>query len=271
MASFASPEDLIAAGQPADALKSLQERVREKPQDAKLRTFLFQLLCVLGQWDRAQAQLELCGQLDHATLAMVNTYREALKCEVVREAVFAGKTTPMIFGQPQTWVASLVEALQADARGDVDLAAKLRGDALAAAPATAGTLDETPFVWIADADSRLGPVLEAVVNGRYVWVPFAALAKVNIEAPADLRDMVWAPAHLTLANGGDTVALVPSRYAGSGGEADGALQLSRKTEWIEIGPEQYRGVGQRVVITSAAELGLLEVREVVLHAAPAAA
>jgi type VI secretion system protein ImpE len=174
--SSASPEELIAAGEPADALKRLQERVRDKPQDAKLRTFLFQLLCVLGQWDRAQAQLELCGQLDHGTLAMVNTYREALKCEVVREAVFAGKTTPMLFGQPQTWVASLVEALQADARGDVDLAAKLRSDALAAAPATAGTLDKTPFDWIADADSRLGPVLEAVVNGRYVWVPFAARA-----------------------------------------------------------------------------------------------
>jgi type VI secretion system protein ImpE len=66
------------------------------------------------------------------------------------------------------------------------------------------------------------------------------------------------------------VALLPSRYAGSGGEGDGALQLSRKTEWIEIGPEQYRGLGQRILTTSDPELGLLEVREVVLHAAPAA-
>lgn len=271
MASSASPEELIAAGQPAEALKRLQERVREKPQDAKLRTFLFQLLCVLGQWDRAQAQLELCGQLDHATLAMVNTYREALKCEVVREAVFAGKTTPIVFGQPQPWIASLAEALQADARGDVDLAAKLRSDALSAAPATSGTLDGAPFEWIADADSRLGPVLEAVVNGRYVWVPFAALAKISIEAPADLRDLVWAPVHLALANGGETVALVPSRYAGSGAESDAALQLSRKTEWVELGVDQYRGLGQRILTTSDSELGLLEVREIVLQAAPAAA
>jgi type VI secretion system protein ImpE len=266
VASSASPEELIAAGQPAEALKRLQERVREQPQDAKLRTFLFQLLCVLGQWDRAQAQLELCGQLDHGTLAMVNTYREALKCEVVREAVFAGKTTPMIFGQPQTWVASLVEALQADARGEADLATRLRADALEAAPASAGTLDGTAFDWIADADSRLGPVLEAVVNGRYVWIPFAALAKIDIEAPADLRDLVWAPVHLTLANGGDTVALVPTRYAGSAAAVDPALQLSRKTEWLAIGADQYRGLGQRVLTTSEAELGLLEVREIALQA-----
>ena len=265
MTGTGTPEELLAAGRPADALASLQQRVRDRPDDAKLRTFLFQLLCVLGQWERAQAQLELCGQLDHATLAMVNTYREALKCELVREAVFAGKTTPMVFGQPQAWVASLVEALQADARGETELGSKLREDALAAAPTTAGTIDGTAFDWIADADSRLGPVLEAIVNGRYVWVPFASLAKVDLEAPSDLRDLVWAPAHLVLANGGDTVALVPSRYVGSGAAGEGALQLARKTEWVEIGSEQYRGLGQRMLTSSANELGVLEVREIVLE------
>jgi type VI secretion system protein ImpE len=267
----AATERLIAEGDPRAALASLQGAVRDRPDDAALRVFLFQLLCVLGQWERAQAQLELCGQLDAATLAMVNTYREALKCELVREAVFAGKTTPMLFGQPQPWVASLVEALHADARGETALACKLRADALEAAPPSAGKLDGTAFDWIADADSRLGPVLEAVVNGRYVWIPFASLAKVEIEAPTDLRDLVWAPAHLVLANGGDTVALVPSRYVGSGSAGEGALQLARKTEWIEIGDGQYRGLGQRMLTTSAAEPGMLEVREIVLDAAAAQA
>ena len=269
--SASTPEQMLAAGDPRGALERLQARVRERPADAPLRTFLFQLLCVLGQWQRALNQLEVCGELDAATLPMVNTYREAIKCEAVREAVFAGQTTPMIFGQPQAWVASLVEALQAEARGDAALAAHLRGEAMAAAPATTGSLDGSGFEWIADADSRLGPVLEVVINGRYGWAPFNALAKIEIDAPADLRDMVWAPAHLWLLNGGDTVALVPTRYAGSGAVADPALQLSRKTEWLELGTDQYRGLGQRVLATSGAELGLLEVRSIVLQSAPAEA
>ena len=45
--------------------------------------------------------------------------------------------------------------------------------------------------------------------------------------------------------------------------------MARKTEWLEIGAEQYRGLGQRILTTSDSELGLLEVREIVLH--PAAA
>jgi type VI secretion system protein ImpE len=265
--STSTPEQLLAAGNPKGALELLQSRVRERAADASLRVFLFQLLCVLGQWQRAAQQREVCGELDAATLPMVNTYREALKCEAVREAVFSGKTTPMIFGQPQAWVATLVEALQADARGAAALGARLRSDALEAAPTSAGTLDGADFEWIADADSRLGPVLEAVINGRYAWVPFTALTKATIEAPVDLRDLVWAPAHLWFVNGGDTVALVPTRYPGTAAEGDATLQMARKTEWLEIGPEQFRGLGQRIVTTSAAEVGLLEVREIALPAA----
>lgn len=268
---MSTAQDLIAAGDPQGALALLQQQVRTQAADPKLRVFLFQLLCVLGQWQRALTQLNVCGELDAGTLAMVNTYREALQCEAVREAVFAGKTLPHAFGQPQAWVALLAEALQADARGDAASAAKLRAQAFDDAPATPGTLNGEPFDWIADADSRLGPVLEAIVNGRYCWIPFAALAKVDIEPPEDLRDLVWAPAHLEFPNGGETVALIPTRYAGTTAENDTAMWMARKTEWLEIGPDQYRGLGQRLLSTSGAELGLLETRQIVLTPAPAGA
>jgi type VI secretion system protein ImpE len=261
-------QELVAAGDPQAALQKLQHEIRSKSGDAKLRIFLFQLLCVLGQWQRALTQLQVCGELDAGALAMVNTYREALQCEAVREAVFAGKTTPHAFGHPQAWVALLAEALQAEARGDSAGAAKLRSQAFDEAPATPGRLNGEAFDWIADADSRLGPVLEAVINGRYCWVPFSAMTKITVEAPEDLRDLVWAPAQLEFVNGGATVALIPTRYPGSGASGDAALQMSRKTEWTAIGDEQYRGLGQRLLTSSGPELGLLEVREIELTPAP---
>ncbi len=259
-----TPQELLTAGDPAQALQALQQQVRDKPGDAKLRVFLFQLLAVLGQWDRAMAQLDVCGQLDHGTLAMVQTYREAIKCETLRNAVFAGKNTPVVFGQPAEWVALLVQALAHDAQGHARQAQQLRAQAFEQAPTTAGTLNGEAFDWIADADSRLGPVLEAVLNGRYTWIPFDALSAIKLEAPEDLRDMVWTPAQLTFANGGESVALVPTCYPGTREQADGKLKLARATEWLEIGPDQYAGLGQRIVSTSSAELGVLEVRDIVL-------
>jgi type VI secretion system protein ImpE len=271
---MSTPEALVAAGQPQQALELLQQQVRSHAADPRLRIFLFQLLCVLGQWQRALNQLQVCGELDAGTLEMVNTYREALQCEAVREAVFAGRTTPIAFGLPQAWVALLAEALQADARGDAAAAARLRTQALEDAPPTAGTLNGAPFEWIADADSRLGPVLEAVINGRYCWVPYAALARVTFEAPADLRDLVWTPAQFEFANGGTTVALVPTRYPGAAdgaGATDAALLMARRTEWLETAPQQFRGLGQRVLATSSSDVGLLDARELVLQpAAPVA-
>jgi type VI secretion system protein ImpE len=268
MTPVQAAEQALKEGRTDAALKSLQDGVRAKPADPKLRVFLFQLLCVLGQWPRAMTQLEVCGELDASTLPMVNTYREALKCETLREAVFAGKTTPMVFGRPQAWVAWLVEALMADARGDAALAAKLRADAFEAAPPTPGTLNGQPFDWIADADSRLGPVLEALINGRYCWVPFSALTKITIEEPADLRDMVWSAAQLEFTNGGQSVALIPTRYPGTATEGDALAQLARRTEWQALNDEHFRGIGQRVLALGEHDSDLLAVREITLAPLP---
>jgi len=265
MNTVEAAEQALKLGDLTLALQYLQDGVRSQPANVKLRIFLFQLLAVDGQWTRAMNQLKVCGELDAGTLAMVNTYREALQCEALRDAVFKGQTTPMVFGQPQAWVAHLVEALQADARGDHALAKRLREQALEAAPATSGTLNGEPFEWVADADSRLGPVLEVIINGRYGWLPFASVAKIEFEPPSDLRDMVWLPASLMLPNGGGTVALVPTRYAPMPEAADNLLRLSRRTDWLETSPGQYQGLG--LLTTDQTEIGLLDVRSISLNVA----
>ena len=65
----------------------------------------------------------------------------------------------------------------------------------------------TTFAWIADADPRLGPVLEVFVNGNYMWVPFARVHAMQFDPPADLRDQVWMPARFTWSNGGEACRL----------------------------------------------------------------
>jgi type VI secretion system protein ImpE len=262
MGTASAAEQSLRDGDPFEALKLLQAEIRASGADPKLRVFLFQLLSVLGQWDRALNQLEVAATLDPSTLAMVQTYREALRCEALRAQVFEGRTSPMVFGQPDTWLALLIESLLLAGRGQTKEAETLRAQAFDEAPASPGTLNDSPFAWIADADMRLGPVLEAVINGRYYWVPFARLSRIAIEEPADLRDVVWTPAHLLLENGGEAYALVPTRYAGTEKVEDGSLLLARKTTWDEPRPGFYCGVGQRVLSTDGGEVPLMDVRDI---------
>lgn len=259
-------EQSLHQGNLTEALANLQGQIRKEPSNPKLRAFLFQLLAVLGQWERALTQLKVLGDLDASYLLMVQTYREAVLCEALRAEVFAGKRSPLIFGDPKQWVALLVEALRLDAEGHALEAKTLRGQSFDLAPATSGVFNGTGFDWIADADSRLGPVLEAVINGRYHWIPFQQIRKIEIEAPTDLRDVVWMPAQFTWVNGGVASGLIPTRYPNSEQSQDSLIQLARKTEWDEFVEGAYRGLGQRLLATNVEDYALMDARQIELNA-----
>jgi len=255
-----SAERRLKEGDPAGALALLQEQVRARPADAKLRIFLFQLLCVLGQWERALNQLEVVTGLDPAALPMAQTYGDAVRCEAIRRDVFDGRRSPMIFGEPEQWLALLIESLLLAGQGEMEKSEHCRIRAYDEAGTSAGLVDGRPFAWICDADARLGPVLESVINGKYYWVPFARLREISIEPPADLRDLVWTPAHLHFENGGEAVALIPTRYPGSDRADDGSIALARKTVWAEIAPDVHHGLGQRIFATDSGDVALMDLR-----------
>ncbi|GAA6178440.1 type VI secretion system accessory protein TagJ [Sulfitobacter pacificus] len=263
-----TPEEHLKSGDLAATLTALQDKVRAEPAEAKLRIFLFQLLCVLGDWKRAINQLKLSGEMDPLALMMAQTYREGIICEVYREKVFKGEKEPMVFGEPDPWLALLIEAQKMLAQGKPAEAAALREQAFEQAPTSSGTVNGTAFEWIADADMRMGPVLEIVINGRYFWLPFAQVSKLVIEEPADLRDAVWTAATVTLRNGGEVVALIPTRYAGTPENGGDAEKLSRATNWIDAGGETFVGVGQRLFATDQDDVALLDVRELIIDHGP---
>jgi type VI secretion system protein ImpE len=159
----------------------------------------------------------------------------------------------------------LIESLLVRDTPRADQADALRQRAFDEAPTSSGTLDGKPFEWIADADMRLGPVCEAIINGRYYWVPFARVARIDLEAPADLRDVVWMPAHFQFANGGEVVGVIPTRYPGSENDPDPQVRLARKTLWNEVQPDVFWGAGQRLLTTNDGEHALMDVRSIVFN------
>jgi type VI secretion system protein ImpE len=260
-------EECLRQGKLEESLSDLKQRIRSDPGNARLRVFLFQLLAVNGEWDRALTQLTVAGELDDGNLAMVHAYREALRCEALRREIFAGERTPVLLGEPEPWTALLIEALRLTAQGNIARSQELRGQAFEAAPASRGRIDGQPFQWIGDADARLGPLLEALVNGRYCWVPWTRIRRVQMEPPADLRDVVWMPARFEWTNGGEAFGLIPTRYPGSESNPDEAIRLARRTEWLDQGHELCCGLGQRMLATDAGEHPLMEIRDVELDEA----
>lgn len=255
-------QQLVNEGRVEDALQVLQDAVRKDPADPALRVFLFQLLCIKGNWDRAMTQLNVAAEMDEENLLLAQVGRQLLNAEALRAEVFNGTRQPMIFGEPDDWVSWLVEANRLAATGKLEEAATLRARVFEAAPAIAGTIDDASFEWMADADPRLGPTLEAIVDGRYYWIPMNRLKDVRIDEPTDLRDLVWATATFQWSNGGESVGFIPARYVGTEASADEQLLLGRRTEWAEHGHELFTGMGQRMLATDQDDHPLLQIRSI---------
>jgi len=254
-----TPEDYLKSGNLEESLRLLQDKVKKEPSNAQLRIFLFQLFAVMGQWERALTQLNVVKELDESAIAMVLTYRQVIACEQFRERVFEGVADPTVLGEPQQWIALLIRALHLAADKNYGASQELRDQAFEAAPIIGGTINSDNFEWLADGDSRLGPIFEVIIDGRYLWTTLQNIQSVTIEEPVDLRDIIWLPAYFRWKNGGESYGLIPARYPNSY-QIDSQLALSRKTIWQEYPQDLNIGYGQKMWITNQSEYPLLETR-----------
>ena len=241
-------------------IEELHINIRNNPGKAEYRIHLAQLLMVNGQWQKALQQLQTAALLDHKAAAMAQTYRALIQAEIAREQVFKGLYSPQHISDPDDWEILLAESLIARAHHQLDIAEKFLQQAFNDAPACAFTINGSTAAWIADGDSRLGPVCETFVNGKYYWIPFNKIQQIIIEAPQDLRDLVWIPASITLTDFSLHYGFLPSRYVLSYAQGNDQLSLASLTEWASIDECNWAGFGQKVLVSDQAEYPLLAAR-----------
>ena len=223
-------KELFQSGHVTEAVQALNAELRDNPTDAKRRTFLFELLCFTGEYDRAEKQLNvLAGDNSQTELGAV-LYHSALHAERMRQQMFREKSYP----------------------------------AGANSPPRGGTLNGRTFTEIEDADTRLGPRLELFAAGAYLWIPFEHIASIEMEAPRRLRDTLWIPA---LVRTGPSFrgkelgeVLVPAITPLSWQDPDGAVRLGRTTEWRESESGAVP-LGQKLLLADGEDFPFLEIRK----------
>jgi type VI secretion system protein ImpE len=241
------------------AQSDLIAKLRARPDDTHARLQLFRLAVIDGNWGRASNQLEIAAAIDASLSHTTLVYERNIDCERTRNAVFLGRESPVFLGAPPAWSGYLVQSLQ---QQDADAGAMLATTALEQAEAAGGTINGEPFAWIADGDSRLGPTLEAFIDGEYYWVPYEHLDAIRLNEPDDVLDLAWCPCSLTLKNGGESKAYIPTRYPDTERSGRDDLKLARMTEWQPWSATLQKGLGQRTFITDSNEYALLDCREI---------
>lgn len=226
-------QELFKAGRLAEALKALSAEVRDNPADARRRTFLFELLCFAGDFERADKQLEVLAQGGPNSEIGVLVYRSAVYAERQRQDLFAKREYPKPPEAP-------------------------------AAPVT-GTFNGKPFTTFADADPRIGARLEVFAAGTYLLLPLEHVASIRMEPPKRLRDLLWIPAAVkgkpSFKGAELGEVLLPVLSPCSAQHADEAVKLGRATVWEQIeGVEEEVPFGQKMWLVDDEEIPFLELR-----------
>lgn len=202
----------LAAGDLPAALAAAKQGVRKHATSAVARERLMNLCLLTGDFTAAAKHAETVGQLDPKRKMEAAGWLAGCGCENRRADVYAGKASPLILGEPDDATCKAVAGVEALARGDADAASGVLADARESAGGDIrGTItfdtgpdEETTeaFTDFADADGRLGPILELFVDGRYSWLPPGRVAELRLQRPETLRDLVWQPAGVRWTNGG---------------------------------------------------------------------
>jgi len=234
--------ELFRAGKLNEAVQALSAELRDHPTDAKRRTFLFELLCFAGDYDRAEKHLQVLSEGGPSTEMGALLYRGVLAAERARQETFLKREYNMTPAEPLPFT---------------------------------GTLNGQPFESLSDADSRIGARLETFAAGTYLWIPLAHIASIEIAAPRRLRDLLWLPAMVRTGPGfkGTELGevLIPVLSPHSWRHSDDEVRLGHATVWEESEEGEEVPFGQKMLMVDGEEIPLLEVRSVRIAAQAQAA
>lgn len=252
-----------------EQLAAMESRVRAFPTVAEHRWALFQLLCVSGEWERALQQLRVWERMLPAQALTAQVYRDLVAAELLRQKVFEGAERPVMADSMEAWPLSMLEALRLLSSEGSDAADKVRLQALDNAPLTACQSSVGSFHWIADSDTRLGPICEVFLRSAYWWIPLEALKSWHVRKPTHLVDLLWAPCELMLRDGRNLTGFMPARYPIEELSGD-ALKLGRVTHWREVGATGVFASGRKTWATDVGDFGIFELAECDFDASQAA-
>ncbi len=248
--------------QSLDELKAqTMDAVRARPSDARERWLLCQLLCIEGDWDRALRQIATWATLDPSGEPRAQLYRGLIASEMFRTEVFAGIRRPGFIDTPPDWVETLLQANAQLGLGEIGAADQLRRAAFDASQTASGSGAELgTFAWIADSDTRLGPVCELAVAGGYRWIPFAQMRSLSFTPAAAPSDLVWRQATVVLSDATVLRGYVPTRYPGSQ-SGPAAIRLAAETCWADVGDTNVIAHGQKTWTTDQGDWGLMQLSQ----------
>jgi len=253
----------LDAGNLVGAVEAALNTVRGNPTDGGARTFLFELSCFSGDWDRAEKQLEVIGHQDIAAMIGAKIYQQNFKAERDRGKLFSDGLKPEFLMPVPSYVEDLLAANNRIREGSIFEARGLFDAVEENRPASACIVNGEEYSDFRDYNDGTMCVFEVILKDSYVWLPFEQVQKIEFTEPKTMRDLFWIQGTVEMVNGTGGDMFFPALYANSWKADDDLVRLGRKTDWRDLGEETYAGEGTKAYWMDGKDKSILDLRNVV--------
>jgi len=256
-------KELYQAGKLSEAIQAAIGEVKSNPTDLEMRAFLCELLCVQGDLERADKQLETLLKQDPKAAVGVTLIRQLVRAETARRDFFtAGRPPEMLDEDVPTEAMQLCLKASISCReGDTAAAMDYLAQAEEVRPKVSGKCDGKAFDDFRDIDDLCAPFLEVLTStGKYFWIANERIESIEIHPPQRPIDLQWLRVHMIVKGGPDGEVYLPATYYSE--EQEEAAALGRTTEWRGDEGEPIRGVGQRTFLVGEEARPILEIRQI---------
>lgn len=243
------------------ALEASIQEIKGAPTHIGKRAFLAELLCMQGNYERADVQLEALLALEPRSLITIGTWRQLLRAATSRIGVFSKGALPDLIEPPSRHVRALLELLLTVRQGDQYGAAAAIVEQLETQRQRSPCLvNGKPVADLRDLDDRFAGIVEMFgSNGKYFWVEQPMIVSIVFDAPERPIDLFWRRAEIVLKSGTVGQVFIPTVYPSA--TECGEARLGRRTDWHEQDGVAI-GIGQRMLLVDDAAVALSDLESI---------
>lgn len=241
-------------------INNLVQEIKEQPDQHVKRMLFGQMLCVAGEYERADKQLDLLSTLEPKYLMEVANWRSLIRAAQHREDFYKEGRPPDVIGKQSPQMENHIEAIAALRADDDKTFAEALKKAEAGRQSVKGTWNEegNAFDDFRDLDDLNGGFMEVLApNEKYYWIANEAISSIIFEEAKLPIDYLWRKADLVLSDGTQGEVYVPVTYIDT---VNDKQRLARETDWNENeATETVRGLGQKTYLIGDQAVSILEI------------
>jgi len=255
--------ELFNDGKLTAAIGEAIEEVKSHPADVSKRLILSELLCFIGEYEKADKHLETAFMQSPDLNLPTALGRQLIRAATARRKWFDDCAVPDMLAPLDPIVEQQLKLWTLHRAGDADRVVESINDLQAYCDHTRGQADESPFTGFRDLDDSTATCLEVLTStGKYYWVPWHRIELLEFEPIRRPRDLLWREAHLLVREGPDAVVYIPVSYPATTVDDGDAALLGRTTQWQESDTGAATGIGQRIFLIDDQEKAILDLQQI---------